>query len=53
MGYVSLEELLNAPPDPWWSRTYYWARRQVRRPRELRREVRWGTQRWRRGFSDP
>lgn len=37
-------------PDPWWSKARrLWLRYN---PRELRREVRWGIQRWRRGYSD-
>ena len=48
---MDLDELLGpSPPDTWW-RTL---RRSPRRldPRELRRQIRWGIQRWRRGYSD-
>jgi hypothetical protein len=48
---VDLNDLLNSlPPWTWRSELRYRIRRL--RPRELRREIRWGIQRWRRGYSD-
>lgn len=48
---IDLDELLaSLPEDTWWRRVRYWTR--PRRLRDLRREIRWGIQRWRRGFSD-
>lgn len=48
---VTLDELLGPiRPDTWWSRVrrlwFRWS------PTMLRQEVRWGLQRWRRGYSD-
>jgi hypothetical protein len=48
---VDLNDLLNSLlPWTWRSELRYHIRRL--RPRELRREIRWGIQRWRRGYSD-
>jgi hypothetical protein len=51
VGGGDLDELLRKiGPGTWWSTM----RRALLRlsPRELRRQVRWGIQRWRRGYSD-
>jgi len=48
---IDLAELLaSLPKNTWRRRVRYWTR--PRRLRELQREIKWGIQRWRRGYSD-
>jgi hypothetical protein len=42
--------LAEIPPDPWHRRLRHRVRRLY--PRALMREIKWGVQRWRRGYSD-
>jgi hypothetical protein len=49
---AEIDELLNTPPLTWWQRAYCRACRWRRAPKDTYREIRWGIQRWRRGYSD-
>lgn len=50
MELIDLNDLLSPPPRPWWKEWRY----QIRRlsPRNVQRNIRWGIQRWQRGYSD-
>jgi hypothetical protein len=48
---MDLDEFFaNLPPETRWRKTSRWVRHHT--PKDLYREVKWGVQRWRRGYSD-